>query len=295
MRRCDLIAAVIGVAAATVHADPAADAAYEEGRRLYDLREWDQAIAKFKESYRLSPEPKSLFNIAQAFRLKGDCVEAINFYRTYKRNFPKEKNIGKVDKFITELEPCARQGGKPADAAKPEPKPDPKPDPKKDPKTEPKKLDTRPTEPKRLELESNPQPPPDAKTVASSEPLAPPSATPADTPTDGGKTKRTIGIAVAGAGSVAFAVGIYFGLKARSLAADVEAGRGEWTPELAQTEQDGFSADHNAKVFMGVGAAALVTGGILYVVGRRDRESPPANVSIVPRTGGGLVVWSGSL
>ena len=97
-----------------------ADAAYNEGRRLYDLREWDRAIKKFKEAYELRPDAPSLFNIAQSYRLKGDCGEALAFYRTYKRNYPTAPNIAAVDKFITELEPCAKD--KPAaEPAKQEP------------------------------------------------------------------------------------------------------------------------------------------------------------------------------
>ena len=42
-------------------ADPAEDA-YQEGLRLYDLREWEAAIAKFKETYKLRSDPASLFN-----------------------------------------------------------------------------------------------------------------------------------------------------------------------------------------------------------------------------------------
>lgn len=94
-------------------AEPAEES-YQEGLRLYDLREWEAAIAKFKEAYRLRPDPLSLFNLAQASRLKGACGEALSFYRTYRRNYPEQANIAKVEKFIAEMEACA---------AKPEPKP----------------------------------------------------------------------------------------------------------------------------------------------------------------------------
>ena len=85
------------------------EVAYQEGRKAYDLREWDTAIEKFKEAYRLRSDAPSLFNIAQSYRLKGDCVEALGFYKTYKRNFPTAPNIDAVDKFIAELEPCAKE------------------------------------------------------------------------------------------------------------------------------------------------------------------------------------------
>lgn len=102
------VAIILGlVSAAQAQApNPDADAAYREGRRHYDLHEWDAAIAKFKEAYRLRPDAPSLFNIAQANRLKGDCAEALGFYRTYRRNFSREKNVAKVDRFILDMEAC---------------------------------------------------------------------------------------------------------------------------------------------------------------------------------------------
>ncbi len=122
MLRCGgsalLLLAVVRSAAADPYAD--ATAAYDEGLRLYDLREWDAAIAKFKEAYRLRPDAPSLFNLAQAERLKGDCAEAVAFYRTYKRNFPEASNLAKVDKLITELEPCP---AKPVVVTPPPPQP----------------------------------------------------------------------------------------------------------------------------------------------------------------------------
>lgn len=97
------------VTSATAQPKDAGETAYQEGRRYYDLRDWDKAIEKFKEAYKLRSDGPSLFNIAQSYRLKGDCVEALGFYKTYKRNFPTAQNIAAVDKFITELEPCAQQ------------------------------------------------------------------------------------------------------------------------------------------------------------------------------------------
>jgi tetratricopeptide (TPR) repeat protein len=107
-----LLAVALTLGTATVafcQSRDAADAAYDEGRRLYDLREWDDAIAKFKEAYKLRPEPRSLFNIAQSYRLKGDCAEASGFYKTYLRNYPDAPNAAKVQQFVTELEPCANR------------------------------------------------------------------------------------------------------------------------------------------------------------------------------------------
>ena len=88
--------------------DDGFDAALAEGRRLYEIREWDQAIAKFKAAYAIREDPRALFNIAQAYRLKGDCVAALGVYKTFKRKFPDNENIGRVEKFIAAMEACAQ-------------------------------------------------------------------------------------------------------------------------------------------------------------------------------------------
>lgn len=105
-------AIVLGVMCATASAQPAptpppepADTALQEGRRLYDLREFPAAIERFKEAYRLRPDAASLFNIAQSYRLLGDCPNAYDFYKTFQRNFPNERPET-VAKFIAELEAC---------------------------------------------------------------------------------------------------------------------------------------------------------------------------------------------
>src|SRR6266545_4014394 len=155
----------------------AAEMAYQEGRRLYDLREWDKAIVKFKESYKLRSDAASLFNIAQSYRQKGDCAEAIGFYRTYKRNFPTAPNIDKVDAFTTELEPCAQQQ---ATASKKEPTA---------PIGEPTKAGGEPIKP--------------------AEPTSP-------TVVDRGAGKRTAGLVIGGAGVLVVGTGFVFGLLAKS-------------------------------------------------------------------------------
>ncbi len=245
-----------------------ADTAYEEGRRLYDLREWDQAIGKFKEAYRIRPDAKSLFNIAQAFRLKGDCVEAVNFYRTYKRNFPQEKNIGKADKFISELEPCPKVGAVTPDPIKPDPKP-----------TKPVGVPVKVTQPEPVQPEPvRPQPVSNPATPV--QPRAERSGT----------TQRTSAVGIGAVGALFVAGGLYYGLKSSSLARDAEAGNGVWDPGL---EERGNAAARNAKLLLGIGTATLITGIVVYVIAPHGKKQP--SVGFVPTSDGAVVVWTGKL
>jgi tetratricopeptide (TPR) repeat protein len=284
MPRCDLartivIVATLGFAGQLAWSQPGtADAAYEEGRRLYDLREWDQAIAKFKEAYRLKPDAKSLFNIAQSFRLKGDCVEAINFYRTYKRNFPREKNVSKVDKFITELEPCAKtQSARPGPPVVPAVQPEPRP----------RKPDPAPRKPEPVPAPVQPQP------VVQPEPqpmpvLQPPP--PAEQPSNPGHSRRRAGIVLAAGGALVMAGGVIFGLEAKAAADDVSSGGGPWDPGV---EDSGKSADGKAKLLFGIGGASVAIGLIIYATAPKTARTP--GVGIVPQSGGAIFTWSGKL
>ena len=237
-------------------ADPA-DAAYQEGRRHYDLREWDQAIVSFKESYRLRTNERSLFNIAQAYRLKGDCVEAMGFYQTYKRNFPDADGIPVVDKLISDIDACVRE--KTPTPAPPLPLPLPLPTPV---------IGSEPTE-KRDHT-----------------PVMPPPPLPPASP---GHGKRVAGVTLASVGLVALAGGVYFGLQAQSKARDVAGGGGVFDPQL---EADGQADDRNAQILFIGGGALVATGVVVYMLGRSHGEVE--HVAIVPTRGGGLLSWRAS-
>jgi tetratricopeptide (TPR) repeat protein len=71
---------------------------------LYNLGDYDQAVALFRESYELSREPALLFNIAQAYRLKGDCSHALEAYRHFVRLAPKSPTTKNAETHMSHLE-----------------------------------------------------------------------------------------------------------------------------------------------------------------------------------------------
>jgi tetratricopeptide (TPR) repeat protein len=283
--RGSIVLAVM-LAAGSAHAQQpapkaAADAALSEGRRLYDLQEWDQAILKFKEAYRLRADAPALFNIAQSYRLKGDCANAASFYKTFKRNFPKEKNIEKVEKFITEMETCAATGSAKTEPVKTEPV-------KTNPvKTEPVKAEPVKTEPVKTGP-VNTEPVNTDTTTPISGVTGP--VGPTDTPSKGGGTMKIAGIAVGGVGLIAVGAGVAFGLRASSAASDAEklpAGS-VWKPDI---ESRGEKAAKNSKLFLAVGGAAVITGGVLYFLGAK-KSSESSSVALLPTSGGASLTWA---
>lgn len=81
---------------------------YREGQTQYDLGNFDEAIRLFKQAYSMSPFSSLLFNIAQAYRLKGDC-QALFFYKRYLTVAGKKaRNRASVEAHIKELTKTCR-------------------------------------------------------------------------------------------------------------------------------------------------------------------------------------------
>jgi tetratricopeptide (TPR) repeat protein len=264
----------VASAATLAHAQPApgptdAEQAYQRGRSHYDLHEWDQAIAEFKESYRLQPDAPSLFNIAQSYRLKGDCAQAASFYKTYRRNFPTEKNIARVDQFITDMEACAKQA--PAGSTT----------------TDATATGTTPTG-------TTPTGAPTTGATTTGTPLSNPGM-PVDLPAPHMPRGYLYGsIAAAGVGVGCVLGGAWAASRAGSIETEIQE-LPVWDPDL---HERGQRADLAAKIlFVGAGAA-FITSGVLLFVGMSKTEHRGASATtlrVVPRTDGASVVWSGSL
>ena len=107
---------------------------YETGSKQYDLGHWDDAIQEYEKAYELRPDPNFLYNLAQAYRRKGDAKRALDLYRNYLVKTPKsplraevEERIKSLQKQIDEassakpalpgLEPTATPPGPPASPA----------------------------------------------------------------------------------------------------------------------------------------------------------------------------------
>lgn len=82
----------------------AAKVAFYEGLRAFNLGKWDEAVAGFEKSYKLSGDPALLFNVAQAQRQAGHRKEAIIAYKAFLRENPDTPHRDLVESKIRELE-----------------------------------------------------------------------------------------------------------------------------------------------------------------------------------------------
>jgi tetratricopeptide (TPR) repeat protein len=206
----------------------------------YNLGRFEDAIGEFEKAYELDPAPTLLWNIAQAHRKLGHAERAIFFYRRYLDEAPDAKDRGDVEKRIRELDEQLRR-----EAPAPNPVLSPPP--------------AAPAPP------SAPSPPSGQSPVNAPPTEAVTTAPRTRAPSDGSGL-RAAGLVTAGAGVVVVGVGLVFGLKAKSDSDSVSQ-----APRFDASKYDsGRRAESIQWICYGVGGAALVTGGILYLVGQNS-------------------------
>jgi tetratricopeptide (TPR) repeat protein len=76
---------------------------YEAGETFFRLGELDRAITEWRQSYELSRVPLLLYDIAQAYRQKGDKKQALFFYQQYLSIAPTGESHVSAERRVEEL------------------------------------------------------------------------------------------------------------------------------------------------------------------------------------------------
>jgi tetratricopeptide (TPR) repeat protein len=242
------IALTLLVAPVAGHADaswsgavPAkARALAERGRAFHDAGDYAHAIAAFTQAYVMAPSPALLFNLAQAYRLQGDCDDAALMYERYLATNPSTDGRVLAETHLANVERCLHKLALhiPVESA-----------------------------PSRLAV---PAPP-----VA---PALTATATATATVPRKAQLEKDIGLGLAGGGGVALAVAVYFTMQAHDAeteVADAYARGAKWK-DIAPIDQRGKTAATDAKIF-GIGGALGLAGGLVtYMIGRHTERTPVA-------------------
>ena len=99
-----------------------------------------------------------------------------------------------------------------------------------------------------------------------------------------GKGMRVAGLVTVGVGLLSLGLGVKFGLDAGSIASELEGVTDTWTQERLDRFDDGEAAARNMILFTGIGAAAIVAGGVMYMLGRSAGKSAAVDsgISVAP-------------
>ncbi|HET7500143.1 MAG TPA: hypothetical protein VFK02_04045 [Kofleriaceae bacterium] len=239
--------------------------------------EYQTAAVEYLAAYELFEEPAFFYDTAEVYRLAGDEKSALVYYTKYLELAPSGQGAAtarvaadQLRRSIAAKEDAARRAAdqearRKADEAKR------KPDEDGHGKADQPTTTAAATEPS-----------PDDRTAEPPEPPAPRA-------TVRGRRLRIAGLASGGAGVVAIGIGVVFGLKARSLSNEASS----WDTFDRDRDAQGKADERNLFVFTGIGAAALVTGGVLYYLGHRaERTSPPDAVSFAPSVGPSQITFT---
>ena len=103
------------------HEDPAllakVHALYDSGTAHYNLGEYKDALADYKEAYRFKRDPAFLYNLGQCYRQLGDAENAALTYRSFPRERPNAPNRIDIEHFIADADAVVK--AKAAQASRP--------------------------------------------------------------------------------------------------------------------------------------------------------------------------------
>jgi tetratricopeptide (TPR) repeat protein len=102
-------------------------------------------------------------------------------------------------------------------------------------------------------------------------------------PSRGSKGMRIAGIATGAAGMVAIGFGIKYALDVRRIEDELSSREGQWTEEALAKVKEGERAERAMVLLLGLGGGAVVTGAVLYVIGRPARDTGARSITVAPQ------------
>ncbi len=232
---------------------------FASGKRAHDAGNYSLASEQYLKAYELYPQPLFLYNVAQVKRLSGDGEGAVIYYEKYLAldpNGPGANNsrqlLGELNKVI-----AARKAKQKRDAEQSTPEQLPPP-------VEVRAIDTKK---------------PEAIVPVEIALPAPPQAHP-------GRGLKIAGIASASVGILALGISGYYGSQAKSKQDELNGFQGVWSPAQERIYSDGESAQGRMLISASIGLGALLTGGVLYMLGSR-KDGAVEQMSVVPSLGDG--------
>lgn len=220
--------------------------------------DYAEAAVQYVEAYKYFPSPEFFYNAGRAYELGGDAAKAVEHYERYIALDPNGRAVANARLSIEKLKP--QIVAPPPEPRAPDTAPAP-PETKPDTEAEPAGQTKEPA-----------QEPTDVPSATGSTGVSEGSGASVTAvsvgATEGSGTLRIAGLSVAGVGLVAAAVGVKFALDASRLSDEIEGVDDQWTREDFAKFDEGERARTLSIAFTGIGVAALVAGGSLYLWGR---------------------------
>jgi tetratricopeptide (TPR) repeat protein len=264
--RIACLAVLVCASAARAEDLTAAREHYRRGSTLYDLQRFSEAAHEYELAFENKDEPVLLFNIAQAYRFAGELQKSLGAYRAYLRRVPGASNKAEVQARITDLQRDIEQQQKTQLAP---------PREMLHPETAEKPLEKPAEKPPEKPAEPPAEKPAEAQAEKPSVAVTPPA--PAPSGTSPGRNKVIGGVVVAVVGVALIAVGGGMGALSASAQHEIDHPKPSWV--FDPSVQDRAKLDQSLEyTFIGIGAAALVAGGVVAILGARQKSERRAQL-----------------
>ena len=235
---------VTAAAVGPVHAQGAPADEAAAAQALFAQRKFADAGAAFERAYEAGKSDDHLWRAAESYRLAENRPKALELYQRYLAVAPDGDHASRAYDWIDALTAAPRKGPV-------------------------------------VERPSAGVPEPVVTPAPAPRPAAP-AFDPDPVQASARCRQRRAGLIIGAVGVVTLGAGIYFGLRAKSQASEVSDAT-KWSHELADTAAAGERNETIGIVLGSVGAAALVTGGIFYLLGsRRVRARGEVGLRLVP-------------
>jgi tetratricopeptide (TPR) repeat protein len=96
---------------------------HERGTSLYNLGQFEEAIAEYRKGYEQKADPVFLLNIGEAYRQLGAQEKALFFYKRYLTAVPEASNRAQVEEKVASLEQLVAAQQRARSPAPPQPLP----------------------------------------------------------------------------------------------------------------------------------------------------------------------------
>lgn len=224
----------------------------DRGRQLQRDGKFAEALEAYKAAYVLAPSPGLLFNLAQAYRLNGDCDDAAWMYKRFLDTGPREDLRALVNEHLEKLASCTHMGFR-------------------------ANLDLPSPHEVRAAMPSQP---PRTEVVATAAPQADVSHA---------RSEQRAGAYLMIGGGVGLAVAAVFAVDAHLAAnevADAYKG-GARNPDIRSLDDRGHRDDTITAIAGISGGAAVLTGAVLYGLGVHNERAQ--HLAVVPHRDGAEV------
>jgi tetratricopeptide (TPR) repeat protein len=223
----------------------------DRGRQLQRDGKFAEALEAYKAAYVLAPSPGLLFNLAQAYRLNGDCDDAAWMYKRFLETSPRDDMRALVNEHLEKLASCTHMGFR-------------------------ANLD-----PAAHEVQAMPSQPPRTTVIATA------GSTTADV--SHARSEQRAGAYLMIGGGVGLAVAAVFAVDAHLAANEVADSYqgGARNPDIRSLDDRGHRDDAITAIAGISGGAAVITGAVLYGLGVHSERAQ--HVAVVPHLDGGEV------